>query len=1242
MAARRRQGPSELLARQQQSAKRVALLRDQAASRRAQLSGAVNLDTSPLPSSSQEIDQEIALATLAAGGVGMAIPGLRSGAVANVGRQAAQSALGEEDIDWGRLGLNTAAGLAGGVVGGIGGGFAGLLGGPYAPITAPLGAFTGSNALGGTAYRMMDNWQEGHPLLEDESAENTSIDLALGALIPPALRGLWKGAKGTAALGGIAKHKLLGSSAKSIIAAARRGKDGAQPAFVQALDDTLDGSVENNLDNVFNLEMIDQAPPERPFIPGYKGEDIDTSSATRFATDISDIPIDGEGNFTLFNDLVENLPNVDKTDISAIPIGGKGNFSLFEGVPNIPDAPSLVNSVDELPTNLTDEIIELTDEIPNPLMDIINRNVTGAVSRESNRALHRRIVDLSPSLTHTAKSVFVNRIVKQFDELKKLSAKLGANPGTRREANLLKIQNALSDIGVRAERAGYAKDVAEELTQAQVMASELGNLDFTNQDLVAAYQKKGNALKSTIVRNQKIRLAQANEYPFPGNPRPKGGIGQRLFDIRNHFTRAQELFRSPYRQALAARTPESRGIPRAARLASKLRAGMSMIPGMKFANPVRNEITGDLGAAIGNQSQVSIELLALLKQSIANIKGSFSPEIIEMFESGKIHAFDLIDDDPDVLINALKAKGIDPTPELMSELSRLSDEYSRFAEQLFQVSSQSGVKQSLDASHIAKGLVEEGDIQRIGKDMYGPLQRQQNYMRRYRTFSQTDKHIIAQIAEKENISLEDAARRFSNMGDEHLAVQPRQRSNAAVDKELFEGDIFKIFNRQADDDVMRIANALTWGGDLALNESGVLIPRGISNAIQYLTETGQDGLANSLREISANVYKKSSSPKNALLKFISTMTSSVMLTNSFITSAAEVSKQFTFSGGAGVVLRAYKLTAPGGAYAHLNLSAANNASHPLADTLESSLHLLDPLLKRMPKFVQRGAAKIEPFRLQQNTEASLRQGGSIGAVAMVDEVAEALHSALANNEPVSGALKKQAQEMLGSSLSPDEAAAAVASWWNPELGRVADDAMIHGRKTLTHRWYYTNAAMELPPIMSTDVGKVATMYKPFMLKAWHHVKDDVFQPIVEGMALYTQMGDSSLLKLGLGRLGRIANYGLPISAAATMAKSAMRGRIPTAYSFFNQALGSTMGAGGEGASFLINVFSGDESGASQSGSIPAVSAAWQTLGAPFTGLAQGKVGPALKASVNVLAALDPRLKTIFQFPVGVVEESEKR
>jgi hypothetical protein len=107
------------------------------------------------------------MARLPAGFGGMAGLGL-------VGLSTAMDAAGQLNQDPARPGAN-AAGAGGSIGGGVIGGLIGAkLGGPFAPFTAPLGAWAGSQLGGGglrNAYSAGADWLRGSPL--DQEIRNT-------------------------------------------------------------------------------------------------------------------------------------------------------------------------------------------------------------------------------------------------------------------------------------------------------------------------------------------------------------------------------------------------------------------------------------------------------------------------------------------------------------------------------------------------------------------------------------------------------------------------------------------------------------------------------------------------------------------------------------------------------------------------------------------------------------------------------------------------------------------------------------------------------------------------------------------------------------------------------------------------------------------------------------------------------------------------------------------------------------
>jgi hypothetical protein len=156
----------------------------------------------------------------------------------------------------------------------------------------------------------------------------------------------------------------------------------------------------------------------------------------------------------------------------------------------------------------------------------------------------------------------------------------------------------------------------------------------------------------------------------------------------------------------------------------------------------------------------------------------------------------------------------------------------------------------------------------------------------------------------------------------------------------------------------------------------------------------------------------------------------------------------------------------------------------------------------------------------------------------------------------------------------------------------------------------------LPRVFDNPVAALALQYRPFGVGQALMAKNQIGNPILEGLRVWRETGDRSLLDLGLRRGARLGAYGAPASAAASTGYSLLSGRAPTAASLTRDILGGTLGTAGDVAYELGSAIAapGEDSPVERLFNIPAVAAVSRPVDKAFQGLGdlyQGDLDAAL-------------------------------
>lgn len=254
-----------------------------------------------------------------------------------------------------------------------------------------------------------------------------------------------------------------------------------------------------------------------------------------------------------------------------------------------------------------------------------------------------------------------------------------------------------------------------------------------------------------------------------------------------------------------------------------------------------------------------------------------------------------------------------------------------------------------------------------------------------------------------------------------------------------------------------------------------------------------------------------------------------------------------------------------------------------------------------------------PMNLMKKAENFLRGPASYAAVPHVYDTAQEAAAMLRANEHFSGALIKKCAEM---GTTPEALGTEMLT------GELSKSTWLDTIQHLTNRWQHTSRPGDLPTWATGPKGAMAAHLKVFGLKQTQLVKDDIVNPILEGI----RTGDRSLVNLGLARGARMAYLGMPANMGAAAMRSVASGRLPTTAGMIRQGLTGPTGTAGDLAYATGQAVTGGRYGDDpyeQLKGIPAIDVPFDTV----AGMAGVMHNPARAAETATRAAgmLDPRI-----------------
>lgn len=569
----------------------------------------------------------------------------------------------------------------------------------------------------------------------------------------------------------------------------------------------------------------------------------------------------------------------------------------------------------------------------------------------------------------------------------------------------------------------------------------------------------------------------------------------------------------------------------------------------------------------------------------------------------------------------------------IKEATRL---YSEFRDDSYRALRSAGSFQRITQSQIDDGIVPQSEVMAIGGDLFAPRVHQDSYWKRFISAETTLDDLTAILQRNKKLTFDDARKLAAEMGKKRVASFHRRVQD--VDDAIYEQDIETVLKAMVNENAVDFGRAMTFGGKPAVHRTmagPVHVNEGVELLHNYLRENGLQDAARILDDAIPQMYVPPGD--TGFLRQVSSLTSATQLTHAAVTSASEFTKGLALGGGPLAFFDGVKLlgTKYKGIQGRLGLHGSDPISRQIGDVatgLQGTFeqYLPSGLVSRL----------ILPMKAHSVVEKWLRVKGSSAGASMVHRVAqEAFNISRAPGLKASAALLHEAQEIIPHMSGPD-ALRTLGQAWDDVGAKVNDKAMEDGIGALAASWYYTIGALQLPNVMGTPTGSFVSKYRPFLIKAFDHMKEQAFRPVIEGAAIYRKTGDSSLMKLGMKRIALMTAYGLPINAAATLTKALLRGRAPTAYSFFSQFGGSMLGIGGDAVAITAGAMQGDLRALDDATNIPTVEA--------FKGIARGGLGvfgnrpfsSVLNAANIALGMVDQRIPVVGKPFVGWVHHLE--
>ena len=505
-----------------------------------------------------------------------------------------------------------------------------------------------------------------------------------------------------------------------------------------------------------------------------------------------------------------------------------------------------------------------------------------------------------------------------------------------------------------------------------------------------------------------------------------------------------------------------------------------------------------------------------------------------------------------------------------------------------------------------------------------PLELQENYLkrivRRGKTVESVEPEAVS-LREGKAATYGEAGRQAAGARRGKIAERPRSDD---VPDEMFVQDLEEIMSNMIDSDSTLAARALAWGGKSVARDFGdgaLEMGHMAARSLDELADMGEIPVRETamLKNMLRDVYKGGRSLDEEAARTATQLVSNALLTRSFATSFSEMGKGIWASGGMKNWLRGKAIVKENPVLATF-FDDTGAASAPVAELLDD--------------VVRQGAGQdhwLMPREMMRKTERWLRGPVSHGAVATIDDVARRSSAAVRSGE-IPLRIQKEATEILPY-LEGREAVEYLAKQFDDTGGQFTADFWREGIYNLTRRWFYSSATGALPPGFATSGGLLLTQYRPFIVKAAQHAKDDILD------LMFSK--DPGLRQLGRKRFVQSAAYTIPPTAAANMLKLAMRGQSADPEDFQKSLLyawvSNVYGIGGDvGAAIGTQLLLGDPSKMRDIGQIPVLSAT-QDIAEDVTSF---DAASTVRGAGALAGAFDPRVKLFTDFGSGLLRDED--
>ena len=404
----------------------------------------------------------------------------------------------------------------------------------------------------------------------------------------------------------------------------------------------------------------------------------------------------------------------------------------------------------------------------------------------------------------------------------------------------------------------------------------------------------------------------------------------------------------------------------------------------------------------------------------------------------------------------------------------------------------------------------------------------------------------------------------------HQRLMDKETGRSIFPEDFFEQDVMKLATEMIDRDSRVVTTNAIWGNGPLVADTitdMVSMPQGARDMLAGVHATGDMQAYQAFRSVLKERFAPGGDDIGRAMKLIRQFGSNAMLTKNWVLQLSEVSKSAAYGadGPAAMGVGAKLVDQMGGRWAARSGAITSNL-----DELVGEQYMRTAL-----------TFKIHPAKLARWSDEVTRRTSAYSALGTVQTVAERAAKeaeAIASGRlrAHSGAILKQAAEILPNRPSARAAAEELASAWSEAAGAAGRNAKglvqlperlyEEGVRELVTRWHYQTGAGMIMPAMRNPGVATALQYRAFMVQAQSHFKDDVIKPILNGV----RNGDVSLAHLGMTRLIRSLGYSTGTQGAAIIFRDLIsmrdeRSEDELTDKVFNEVLAANGGIAAQGA-----------------------------------------------------------------------------